>query len=255
MKNKLFSILALLIIKLCSGQVGLNTQNPQGIFHVDSGKNNNDSGVPTVDQQADDFTIVKSGDVGIGTTDPSARLHIVSTSGSALRIADGSQGENKILASDSEGYGSWISSTAARKTISGTIPASSATLSSDSFVYLNANIILPPGNWLVMMGTTLVKASEAPSVSWIHFALSNSATSFSSTADIDLARSGRQMASASAPSGSKYSFAKGVLCVRNSGTVDKTYYVWARRSDGDVIINGILSSSVEERYFYAIPTN
>ena len=48
------------------GQVGINTTNPQGIFNVDSGKDNPVSGVPTTAQQANDFAITSTGSVGIG---------------------------------------------------------------------------------------------------------------------------------------------------------------------------------------------
>ncbi|SEH28291.1 hypothetical protein SAMN05421593_0661 [Chryseobacterium culicis] len=63
------------------GQVGINTTNPQGIFNVDSGKDNPVSGVPTTAQQANDFAITSTGSVGIGTVAPdaSAILDVTST--------------------------------------------------------------------------------------------------------------------------------------------------------------------------------
>lgn len=54
------------------GQVGINTENPQGIFNIDGGKNNATTGTPTPEQQKDDFVVLADGSVGIGTTQPHA---------------------------------------------------------------------------------------------------------------------------------------------------------------------------------------
>lgn len=63
------------------GQVGINTSNPQGIFNIDAAKDNATTGVPTAAQQANDFTVMQNGSIGIGTTTPhaSAILDITST--------------------------------------------------------------------------------------------------------------------------------------------------------------------------------
>ncbi len=47
--------------------------------------------------------------VGIGTTQPSASLHIETTTlGTGFRLKDGSQGNGKVLTSDVNGYGRWV---------------------------------------------------------------------------------------------------------------------------------------------------
>jgi hypothetical protein len=63
-------------------QIGVGTPNPQGMFHVDGAQDNPVTGVPTVAQQANDFTVTSSGNVGIGTVAPnaSAALEISATS-------------------------------------------------------------------------------------------------------------------------------------------------------------------------------
>lgn len=65
----LFSILSSI---LGYSQVGVNTENPQGIFNVDGRKDNTATGIPTVAQQANDFVVTGNGSVGIGTTVPNA---------------------------------------------------------------------------------------------------------------------------------------------------------------------------------------
>lgn len=255
MKNRFISLLTLLTITFGYSQVGINTQSPQGVFHVDAGKNNNETGAPTIDQQADDFTILKSGDVGIGTTAPTARLHIVSKSGSVVRIEDGTQGENKILVSDSDGNASWRSSSATRPVVFGVLPGSTPNVTSSTDVYLNTNITLPPGSWMVSMGTTVWKAVANTAASWFIFTLADSATAYAATADVDTAHSGAQIGVLGAPNSNTFSFGSGSLAITNSGTSNKTYYLWARRVEGDATMRSPMSSSVLERYFYAIPTN
>ncbi|PQA95719.1 hypothetical protein B0A69_04925 [Chryseobacterium shigense] len=71
MRNKFYIIFTVTIGSLAFGQVGINTQNPQGIFNIDGGKNNVATGTPTEIQLADDFIVTASGSTGIGA-DPDA---------------------------------------------------------------------------------------------------------------------------------------------------------------------------------------
>jgi len=48
-------------------------------------------------------TVAQSGNVGIGTTTPTAKLHV----NGSIKITDGSQGEGKVLTSDATGKGTW----------------------------------------------------------------------------------------------------------------------------------------------------
>lgn len=78
---KKFYILFLMIVITCPysfGQVGVNTTNPKGVFHVDAEGNNNTTGAPTPAEQKDDFTILSNGSIGVGTIspDPSAILEL-----------------------------------------------------------------------------------------------------------------------------------------------------------------------------------
>ncbi|MGG5210516.1 hypothetical protein ACQWU4_16440 [Chryseobacterium sp. MIQD13] len=67
MRNKFYTIFALAIGSLTFGQVGINTQNPQGAFNIDGGKNNAAIGTPTAMQLADDFIVTNKASTGIGT--------------------------------------------------------------------------------------------------------------------------------------------------------------------------------------------
>lgn len=57
-------------------QVGINTINPQNIFHIDGGKDNPSEGTPNSSQQLNDFIVTSSGSVGIGTAFPQSKLNI-----------------------------------------------------------------------------------------------------------------------------------------------------------------------------------
>ncbi|CAA7390014.1 hypothetical protein [Chryseobacterium fistulae] len=75
---KTFLLLTVLFPIIGFGQVGINTQNPQGILHVDGGKDNPTIGVPTSPQQLNDFIVTQEGNVGIGKTNPTTKLEITS---------------------------------------------------------------------------------------------------------------------------------------------------------------------------------
>ncbi|WP_449398581.1 hypothetical protein [Chryseobacterium wanjuense] len=89
------------------GQVGINTSNPQGIFNIDAAKDNATTGVPTTAQQANDFTVMQNGSIGIGTTapHPSAILDITSTNKGILapRIALSSRTDATTIANPAVG--------------------------------------------------------------------------------------------------------------------------------------------------------
>lgn len=81
-------------------QVGINTANPQGIFHVDGAKDNMATGVPTAFQQSNDFTVTAAGNVGIGTTSPNASAILdVNVDGLASGSKKGFLGPKAVLSS------------------------------------------------------------------------------------------------------------------------------------------------------------
>lgn len=69
MKKTILFILLASAGKMYS-QVGINTANPQGVFHVDGSKDNPITGKPTALQQTNDFVVTSNGSVGIGTVTP-----------------------------------------------------------------------------------------------------------------------------------------------------------------------------------------
>ncbi len=69
-KNIILAIALGLVSNGLFSQVGINTGNPQGTFHIDGAKDNPATGAPNNAQQANDFIVTSTGNVGIGTTSP-----------------------------------------------------------------------------------------------------------------------------------------------------------------------------------------
>lgn len=61
MKIQLLRAIALVCSSIIYGQVGINTTNPQGIFHVDGAKDNSTTGTPTSTQQINDVIVTSTG--------------------------------------------------------------------------------------------------------------------------------------------------------------------------------------------------
>lgn len=72
MKTKFIFLGMLLVPILSFSQIGVNTNNPQGTFHVDGMKDNAEIGAPTPFQGANDFIVTSDGSVGVGTAYPDA---------------------------------------------------------------------------------------------------------------------------------------------------------------------------------------
>jgi hypothetical protein len=95
-------------------QVGILTDDPQGMFHVDP---RGDTVVTPTDtlNAGDDVIVTLEGNVGIGLLPEATSPHSLTLTGggtpsaphSPLRIEDGNQREGRILTSDANGRGTW----------------------------------------------------------------------------------------------------------------------------------------------------
>lgn len=97
-----YILFSLLVIAGYS-QVGINTIEPQGILHIDAGTKNDTS---------DDIVVSLSGNLGIGTTSPTAKIQIKTNGTSSIpvqgfKLIDGTQGAGKLLISDADGVAKW----------------------------------------------------------------------------------------------------------------------------------------------------
>jgi hypothetical protein len=76
MKKKVTLLCSLIAFGVSFAQVGINTSNPQGAFHIDGAKDNNSTGAPTAAQQLNDLIVTSAGNVGVGTTAPTSKVEI-----------------------------------------------------------------------------------------------------------------------------------------------------------------------------------
>ncbi len=112
MNKIILTYISLLICNICIAQIGINTENPKTLLHIDGASTPATTNPPTGNistaQAADDIVITHQGNVGIGTIAPTTKLDIISQSaGGAIRIADTTEGVGKMLVSDANGVGTW----------------------------------------------------------------------------------------------------------------------------------------------------
>lgn len=102
---------------LLHAQVGINTQNPLGVFHIDgastAASTNPGSGIPNAVQQLDDVVILNNGNMGIGMINPSAKVVIEDGATSlspkaVLKIVDPNVKKGRIMtAVNASGQATW----------------------------------------------------------------------------------------------------------------------------------------------------
>lgn len=104
MKKLIYSA-TLLLSSLAFSQVGINTENPQAIFHVDGHKDNPAAGNPTEEDQLNDVVITENGQIGVGKISPTEKIDVkgniaLSSDGneaSSIKFYENSEdGSNKI---------------------------------------------------------------------------------------------------------------------------------------------------------------
>ncbi len=107
-----------------NGKTGINTMagnNPSGVFHVDGQANTPSNTTTNSTVTTDDVIVDTSGNMGIGTIAPKAKLDVQASTGtSALRMDDGTSGANlpdgnlgKIIVSNAAGDFKWDTKPAA----------------------------------------------------------------------------------------------------------------------------------------------
>lgn len=148
-------------------QIGINTELPQALFHVDAKSNNNLTGASTATQMLDDVVVTSDGNIGVGTIVPKRKLHIV-TGGTAtspqigLRIEDGNQALNKVLTSDANGVAKWQTAPTPAALLAYRNPSAPNIPTNVSTFYNTGSYIdLPPGRWFVTVNTLVYAGTSA----------------------------------------------------------------------------------------------
>lgn len=171
MKKIILAVLCLFWLCHTYAQIGVHTEAPSQLFHIDAAKNNNNS-TPSAVQMTDDVVFTSAGRLGLGVINPQAKLHV----NGSLRVNDGTQGNGKLLiSSDNTGLATWgtikINKIANWK-LSGsvTIPASGQIQFTGTSVLIDNEIVglsaatnslkMPKGKYIIIVNGDLAPASE-----------------------------------------------------------------------------------------------
>ena len=139
----------LFALSVSNAQIGIQTESPLALVHIDSKKNTNPAGTINT---SDDIVVDNNGNVGVGILSPLAKLHIKTTSSvRALRISDGTQGNTKILSSDALGNASWVNQPSSSGAVYRLTGTTARKLPFSTISMLLAMPITESGNYLVII--------------------------------------------------------------------------------------------------------
>jgi|SRR5690606_23096727 len=215
--------------------VGINTEFPQEVFHID-GKTDNPKTptLPNSEQVNNDFMVDEAGNIGLGTIpNADAKVNIsVNTNndaeiGKGFRLKDGTEGDGNLLSlSNTQGDIVWKKRIA---TVRGNLgPGFNGSVLSD-MAFTSTTITLPPGKWLIRSSILLrvggINGTYSDGLfAQLSWADKNSDGSYSLTPD---AISGNLFGGAYL---GVYSLAFGQTIINNATTTNKTYYLVTRAS-------------------------
>ena len=190
-----------------------------------------------------------TGNVGIGTAIPSAKLEV---NGSVKFPAAGTPGAGKVLTSDASGNATWQNSGITAAVMGSSPSAMVSDLSVNK--YLGASITLTPGKWLINTNIQVNNADDLSSgtAAWVRYTLSSSSSTQSTTGFSFLQSS---VISARVFHHAVHPFQPntGVWPVNVTAGSSITLYLW---SDGCSSESSALNvSSNPENYLFAIPMN
>ena len=162
--------------------------------------------------------IYRTGNVGIGTGSftPTTKLDIrAATSGTGFRLVDGSQGANKVLRSDADGYASWATNTAITPAVVATLGSGFASIGQNQFT--GATITLPNGKWSVQISMLLVTTSAG--AYWVRTGFADSQNGSLGADGI-----GINLVSGYVLGGGRFQTLAGTIIINNTSGGNKTYY-------------------------------
>ncbi len=212
------------------------------------------------------MTLHKNGRVGIGTTAPTNVLDVRSTTNGALRIADGTQGANKILTSDANGVATW--QLAKSNVAVGTLGAGYDVPFSQfsDFRYTGSSITLPPGKWMVTISLLIIPRGTITVNDWMFVR-----STFSETNLTTIGQTGIQSPDVIRPTlmsfqmegpfsgGQKYNVATGTIQINNTSGTTKNYKYIVGNTQASSTVAGAGLAAVggtwSENAIYAVAVN
>ena len=200
--------------------------------------------------------------VGIGTYKPVAKLDIKGPYGRAIRIADGTQGQGKVLTSDYNGVGTWkeINVSLFKKApIAGIFSWAAATeLGNTSFFNKIASLTVPPGTSMIYVKIHLLASPFSTRATRAYVGTKDIGTNNSNTGETPIDGSTLY----ASYSGKDIELQTSFIYNNTSGS-NQTIYLNlqsdhpAIKRSGYEYPNGTnyLGTNWVENYFYAVPAN
>ncbi len=208
----------------------------------------------------------QTGNVGIGTTTPTATLHVKTNNPYIIRQEDNvdtSTGNYTIQSADNFGTFQKVPTDVFRSIQLVTLPSTGSTITQldPNWQTTVLSITLPTGRWQIT-GAVVMRPStdlSANSIIVVNCKLSVADTSSSTMPSNDIingAQFGKGYFLGSYYAPSDYEIMKGNIYVNNSSGAPKTYYFIAnisRVNTGSVTLSNLGSSSEPENQIFAIP--
>lgn len=171
-------------------------------------------------------SINRTGKVGIGLTSPNlpnALLDIKSPTAGAIKLTDGTEGDGKVLTSDSNGLATW--QTKGPQTMQGSVPTGNQSyLSTLGLRYTGYSITVPPGRSTVTAGLIVVP----PGNGYATCRLSTSSSAFTQPSGVVPNYSGFTVVNST-------STGQVMWYTNNTSGSPMTYYVWMTVAGGATV--------------------
>lgn len=205
--------------------------------------------------------IYQTGNVGIGTSTPVAKLHIKSDTPGAIKIQDGTQLEGAILTTDVNGIASWKKSASNATMIRGTVPQVggnySFTTGGTNTPFTAYYITLPAGNWNIYVGILINGNMGGNSNAVVRLGFSSNATVYDATSGGTVSYPANSLVvnyrSIGSTAGTRLMFCSGTMIVKTTAA-STTLYLYNVGSVGGLyggLTPGIIGLS-NENYLYAV---
>lgn len=204
--------------------------------------------------------INNTGNMGIGTVNPTQKLDVIGK----VKITDGSQAAGRILASDANGVGTWVNTSAITPAVVGVFAGGGASFGNGTPVgiqsamnYCNVHIDLPPGKWIVF-GTYLLAGSTTLTAGQSIFVRTTLSISNTIVSNPDIISGGLVSGTLAGPT--DFGLANGQTLINNTSGTTRRYYLWANiqkygTTPTTYNMAGIGSNFWSENQLSAIPTN
>ncbi|MBX9784136.1 MAG: hypothetical protein K2X48_12675 [Chitinophagaceae bacterium] len=207
--------------------------------------------------------------VGLFGNSGSGWSFTMNTTTGKVKIADGSQGNGRVLTSDAAGTATWTQFNSTQSVRTGSFGSTGANFdysemgsfpNAGTSKYTTVQITLPPGRWVVF-ANLLINGTSLPAGGgiFIRTYLAESATVATGTTDIVAGTGG--LISGNFSYSNTFSFASGQILVNNTSGANKTYFLWANGSrntsapSSGAAVGALGSSFWGENQLFAIPMN